>query len=168
MVGGKSSPQNSTPSGRLAGYLPKTWTTRSDHKTKNFGRYSKVFWRKFTKTSDIWSSLTKNYLKFHQIQWDLARSHCDLARSQWIRPNNITEDKTRNWLVQPETRRDPNRTIRLAFQVNFGFRFHPPESFESSSSQAQTWPGLIRGQPYYGPKINTHLECSISNLESTL
>lgn len=79
---------------------PKTWATWADHKTKKFRQYLKVFQLKLTKTSNIWSSSMKNYLKliiFDEISsrfspdptrshWDPMRSHRDLARSWWIWP----------------------------------------------------------------------------------
>lgn len=42
---------------------PKTQATQPDHETKKIRWYSKVFWRKFTKTGDIWSFSTMNYSK---------------------------------------------------------------------------------------------------------
>ena len=72
---------------------------------------------------------SEDYLKSHQIQRGLIVICPDLDGSG---QNNITGDKTQNRLVQLETRWNLNQMIQLAFQVSFGFCFHPLKSFGSS------------------------------------
>ena len=59
--------------------------------------------------------LVKIQLDLVEIWPNLDRFNQISARSQRIRPNIITNDKTRNRPIQPETWRDPNRMIRLVF-----------------------------------------------------
>ena len=54
--------------------------------------------------------------------------------------------------MNPKTRRDPNRSIRLAFRVGFGFYFDSLKSFKSGPTQAQTRPDPT--QPVDTPNSN--------------
>lgn len=108
--------------------------------------------------NEIQPNLIKILSRSDEIQQDLVKIWPNLDRSgqisatsQRIRPNIVTSNKTRNWPIQLKTWRDLNLTIRLAFQVGFGFCFHRPKSFESSPGRGTTQPGPTFGQPYPCP-----------------
>ena len=132
-----------------------------DENIQNPAIFEAIWWKFIWNPSD--------WMRFGDIS---SRSYRDLAKSQWIRPNighismdpakyrpdldgttqnNAIGDKNRNRPMNPKTKRNPNRPIRLAFWVCFRFYFDSPESFGSGPSRAQTRPGPTCGHPYLKP-----------------
>ena len=130
-------------------------------KTYKIRRYLKLFGENLLETHKIGRDLAKSCRDLVQIRREPARSCRDLAKFQRIWPNighistnsaryqpdlirtgqnNGIRDKNWNWPMNSKTRRNPNRPIRLAFRVGFGFYFDSLESFGSGPGRAQTRP----------------------------